>query len=262
MSTAVLMAVLVVPALLVGSFLNTVIVRVPAKESLLGPSRCPLCDHEIRWSDQIPVLSWVLLRARCRHCQGSIPVGYPLVEVANLVLWLIMAWKVGETWGGSIALLVPMLALSSVLLALSVIDLELYILPNRITYPAILASMVGIPIVAYMATDNATTFIARAYVGGLVYAGFLTVTLIAYELIVRREAMGIGDVKLSLLLGMWLAFVHPILVLWGLILASVLGVVVGLVVMVVRRESKPYPFGPWLAIGALLAIVLSEQLTG
>lgn len=262
MSTATLMAVLVIPALLVGSFLNTVIVRVPAKESVLGPSRCPLCDEPIRWSDQIPLVSWVMLKGRCRNCDGTIPAGYPLVELANLVLWLAMAWKVGESWGGSIVLLIPMLALSSVLLALSVIDLELYILPNRITYPAILASLVGIPIVAYLATDNATTFIARAYVGGIAYSGFLAFTLIAYELIVRREAMGIGDVKLAALLGMWLAFVHPILVLWGLILASVLGVLVGVVVLVVRRQSKPYPFGPWLAIGALMAILLSEQLTG
>ncbi|MEO6628672.1 MAG: prepilin peptidase [Aquihabitans sp.] len=256
MSTTVLILLLVVPALIVGSFLNTVIVRVPAKEALFHPgSRCPLCEAPIAWRDQIPVFSWVLLHQKCRSCRGSIPVGYPLVELANVVLWALAALRFGASWE-----LVPFLGFFSVLLALSVIDLELYILPNRITYPSILVSLVASPVFAYLATDNPVSVTKSSYAAGLGYAGFLAFMVIFYELLLRREGMGMGDIKLAVILGIWVGWIHVLLVIYALLFACVLGVVIGVGVLIVRRENKPFPFGPWLAIGAIAAILLSQPI--
>ncbi len=99
-----------------------------------------------------------------------------------------------------------------------------------------------------------------ALIGGVAYAGGLALTLVLYELIVRREGMGMGDVKLAATLGLWLGYLHPILVLYALIAASVVGLVVGAAIFVVRRESRPYPFGPWLALGAVVTIVASDWI--
>ena len=256
MTTVLVHVMFTLAGLVVGSFLNTVIVRVPAKEPLMaGKSRCPLCDAQIPLRDNIPLVSFVLLRARCRSCRGTIPFAYPLVEVANVVVWYLALWRFGWTWE-----MAAFAVLFSVLLALSVIDLELYILPNRITYPSILLSFAVIPMLAYGGADRPTMAIRNALVGGFGFAGFLLVTLILYELIVRKEGMGIGDVKLAMLLGLWIGFLDPVLVLYALVAACVLGVVVGVVVLLARRASQPYPFGPWLAIGAVAVILASERI--
>jgi hypothetical protein len=150
MSTALLLVLLAVFGLAVGSFLNVVIVRVPAGESLFHPpSKCPLCQAPLAKKDNIPVVSWLLLRGRCRSCQEPIPAGYPIVELANAVLWVVAGLRFGATWP-----LVPYALLFSVLLALSVIDLELYILPNKITYPSILVSIVAIPLLSFAFFDD------------------------------------------------------------------------------------------------------------
>jgi leader peptidase (prepilin peptidase)/N-methyltransferase len=256
MPDALLYIWLVLGGLAVGSFLNVVIVRVPSKESIVRPpSKCPLCESPIAPRDNIPVVSWLLLRGRCRHCSEPIPVGYPLVEAGNAVLWVLAGVRFGASWE-----LLPFLALFSVLLALSVIDLELYILPNAITYPAVLVSLAIVPILAATTVDNVGGAIAGAAIGGFGYAGFLLVVLLAWELVVKKEGMGMGDVKLALLLGLWLGWLHPVLVLYSLILASVLGMVVGGILLVVRKESRAYPFGPWLALGAIVAILLSDPI--
>lgn len=222
---------------------------------MAGKSRCPLCDAQIPLRDNIPLVSFVLLRARCRSCRGTIPFAYPLVELVNVAVWYLALWRFGWTWE-----MAAFAVLFSVLLALSVIDLELYILPNRITYPSILLSLAVIPMLAYGGADRPTMAIRNALVGGFGFAGFLLVTLILYELIVRKEGMGIGDVKLAMLLGLWIGFLDPVLVLYALVAACVLGVVVGVVVLLARRASQPYPFGPWLAIGAVAVILASERI--
>ncbi len=256
MSTPVLLVVLALYGLAVGSFLNVLIVRVPEGASVVRPpSRCPLCEQQIALRDNVPVVSWLLLRGRCRSCSEPIPAGYPLVEVASAALWVVAGLRFGATWE-----LIPFALLFSVLLALSVIDLELYILPNAITYPSILVSLVVIPGLAFVATDNPAGAILGAVVGMVAYAGGLGLTLVAWELIVRKEGMGAGDVKLAVLLGLWIGYLHPVLVLYSLIAASVLGLVVGAGIYVVRRASQPYPFGPWLAIGAIAVIVASEPI--
>lgn len=182
-------------------------------------------------------------------------MGYPLVEVANVALWGLAAARFGWSWELPIYL-----ALFSVLLALSVIDLELYLLPNRLTYPSIVVSALAIPILSVPLREDPVTAIRSAYLGGLGYAGFLVVILLFYELVVRKEGMGMGDVKLAVLLGMWVGWIHLILVTYALIFSCVIGVVVGVIVLIARRESRAFPFGPWLAIGAIIAIVRSDAI--
>lgn len=201
------------------------------------------------------MLSWVASKGRCRHCGEAVPVGYPLVEVANLVLWALAAARFGASWELPIYL-----AFFSLLLALSVIDLELYLLPNRLTYPAIVTSIVLIPVLSFMLREDPGDAIRSAYVGGFGYAAFLFAMVTVFELILRKEAMGMGDVKLAVVLGFWVGWVHLLLVVYAMLFACILGVVVGMVVLIVRRESRAFPFGPWLAIGAIGAILYSEQI--
>ncbi|MCU1452797.1 MAG: prepilin signal peptidase PulO-like peptidase [Acidimicrobiales bacterium] len=256
--TALLLVLLAVSGLVVGSFLNVVIVRVPAGESLVRPaSRCPQCEAPIRSRDNVPVVSWLLLRGRCRSCGEQIPIGYPLVELGNAALWVAAGLRFGLH-----PHLFAYLALFSVLLALSVIDLELYILPNKITYPSIVVSaLVVIPLISWAVRADPLAAIRDALVGGVAYAGFLLVTAIGYSLLARREGMGLGDVKLALLMGLYLGWLHPVLALESLIVSCVIGLVAGLGVLVVRKgKSEPYPFGPWLALGCIAAVLFSGPL--
>jgi len=255
-STAVLLLLLALAGLAVGWFMNVLIVRVPAKERLLSPpSRCPNCNDALAPRDQIPVLSWLALQGRCRSCQEPIPAGYPLVELASALLWVVAGLRFGAS-----AVVVPYALFFSVLLALSVIDLELSILPDRITLPSVVVSAVGLLVLAVVATDNPRGAVLGAAVGSIAYAGFLFVTLIAFELIVHKEGMGFGDVKLALLLGLWMGWIHPILILFALMAASVIGLLAGVGYFLVRRKSMPFPFGPWLALGAVAAIVGSQPI--
>ncbi len=256
MSDAALLPLLALLGLLVGSFVNVVIVRVPAGESLVRPrSKCPLCEAPIAPRDNVPVLSWLLLRGRCRSCAERIPAGYPLVELANALLWVAAGLRFGASWE-----LVAYALVFSVLLALSVIDLELYLLPNRITYPSVLVSLLAVAPLAFLATDRPGPRIVGALVGGLGYFLFLAIMLFAWELVVHKEGMGMGDVKLAALLGIWTGWIHPVLVPYALAAASVIGLVVGTAILVVRRSNRPYPFGPWLAIGAVLVILASGPI--
>lgn len=257
MPTVLLLVLLAVFGLAIGSFLNVVIVRVPAGESLLRPpSRCPLCEAAISPRDNIPVVSWLLLRGRCRSCGEAIPAGYPLVELGNAALWVIA----GLRFGDQLLVVVPFALLFSVLLALSVIDLELYILPNRITYPSILISAAAIPPLSLAVAENPVNAIIAAYLGALIFSGILAVTLVAWELIVHKEGMGLGDVKLAVLLGLWLGWLHPVLPVFALIASSVIGLIVGVGILVVRRESRPFPFGPWLAVGTIVVVLASGPI--
>lgn len=245
------LVVLGLGGLVVGSFLNTVILRMPEGRSLALPSRCPDCDVAISWGDQVPVLSFVLLRARCRDCREPIPLAYPLVEVANAALWVAAGLRFGLTWA-----LVPFLLLFSTLLAQSVIDLELYRLLDRITFPVLGASVVLVAAVS--AIEGEPGAIGPALLGAAGYFTFLFLPALVYP-----RGMGLGDVKLAALMGLYLGWIHPTLCLFALMAGCVLGVVAGGVLFVARRgRSAEFPFGPWLALGCVLVVLFSSTLLG
>ena len=249
--TAVFWCFLPLFGLAVGSFLNVIIVRMPGDESILRPpSKCPQCESEIKGRDNIPVVSWLLLRGKCRSCGEPIPVGYPLVELANTALWVAAGVRFGPH-----AVLVPFLFLFSVLLAQSVIDLELYILLDKITFPALAISVPLLAAVAFTGHDPKAAIIgaAAASIGYFVFLGLPAV--------IYPKGMGLGDVKLALLMGLYLGFIHPVLALFSVILACLLGIVAGGVLYFARgRKSQNFPFGPWLALGCVLAILFSAQI--
>jgi leader peptidase (prepilin peptidase)/N-methyltransferase len=249
--TGLLVAVCALLGLMFGSFLNVVVWRVPRNESVVRPgSHCPQCDTPIAPVDNVPVVSWVVLRARCRHCRAPISARYPLVELANGVLWAAMALRFGTSWA-----LPAYLVLVSALLALSLIDLDTFLLPNRIVYPLALALVVLFGLAALL--EDAGSDYLRALLGGLAaYAFFLTVHLIA------PRGMGFGDVKLSFALGVALGWLSWGTVFLGLFLGFLLGAVVGvaLIATKVRSRRDHVPFGPFLAAGTVLAILFGEPL--
>lgn len=255
-----------VAGLVAGLFVDVLIVRVPAGESVTRPgSRCPHCRARVGARDNVSMVSWLARRGRCRSCGGAIHWGYPVVEVLNAVLWGLAAWRFGARWQ-----LVPYLLFFSVLLALSVIDLKISRLPDKLTFPSTATSLVLIPVAALlMGTygEHGHRFtpghaVVAAFIGGVAYFGLLFIPAWVYP-----RGMGFGDVKLAGLMGLYLGWISPtyipVLVILSLVIASVIGLVVGLGVLVARGgKSKPYPFGPWLALGCILAIVGSDQLLG
>jgi leader peptidase (prepilin peptidase) / N-methyltransferase len=237
--------------LAVGSFLNVVIWRVPRRESIVRPvSRCPACGVPISPADNVPVLSWLVLRGRCRHCHARISVRYPLVEIGCGVLFGAMAAR----FVGSGA--VPAyLVLAAGLLALSLIDLEHYLLPNRIVFPlaGLGAALLGL---AALVDGDADPYI-RALLGSLAAFG----ALFAMHLISPR-GMGMGDVKLALVLGLYLGWLGWGVLVLGFFLGFLSGAVVGLALIALRlRTRKDYvPFGPFLSAGTLAAVLWGQQL--
>lgn len=249
--TALLVAGCGLMGLLIGSFLNVVIWRVPRGESIVSPpSHCPSCDAEIAPYDNIPVLSWLVLRGRCRHCGAGISIRYPLVEAACAGLWVAMALRFGATWE-----LPAYLVLVSALLALSLIDFDTFLLPNKIVYPLSVALVVLFALAAVL--DSSTDDFVRAILGGLAAFGFfLVVHLIA------PRGMGFGDVKLSFSLGVALGWLSWGSVFVGLFLGFLLGAVIGVLLIAtkVRTRRDHVPFGPFLAAGTVLGILFGQAL--
>jgi leader peptidase (prepilin peptidase)/N-methyltransferase len=250
----------------IGSFLNVVIARVPAGESVIHPrSRCPGCGAPIAWYDNVPVVSWVLLRARCRACGAPISLRYPIVELLGGAAALVAVVRHGI----SLAAVVEF-AFVAMLIALSAIDLDTWLLPHALTWPLI---GVGLAAAAF-GIGAAPSFKSAAYGAGVGFAAFATVALFG-EKILKKEAMGWGDVWLLAGLG---AFLGLKAVLPIVLLASMQGAVVGVVLILVGRAQpgratprappdaaanpelqeddwvpprNAVPFGPFLALGAL-----------
>jgi leader peptidase (prepilin peptidase)/N-methyltransferase len=237
--------------LAVGSFLNVVIHRVPAKQSVVSPrSRCPQCGTELANRDNIPVVSWLLLRAKCRTCAAPISARYPLVEVGTGALFVAAGVRFGASWE-----LPAYLLLFASLMAVSAIDLEHYIIPNRIVYPTL---FVAVPLLSAAALlDGEPRRLRDAAIGAA--AAWLALFVVH---VIQPKGMGFGDVRLSAVLGLYLGYIDLTLVLLGMLLGFLLGAVVGLLLVATRLRSRkdPVPFGPFLAAGALLAILFSHQL--
>ena len=237
--------------LVIGSFLNVVIHRVPERRSLSRPgSSCPACGKPIRPWDNIPVLSWLGLRGRCRDCSAPISVRYPVVEALTAALFVGAAWRVGAH-----VELADFCVFFAFLVALSGIDLDHHILPSRIIYPAVGASLVLLAVAS--GADHNWHRYQDAVIGGALALSALFLIHVAVP-----RGMGFGDVRLAGLIGLnlgWLGLAH---VAVGLFAGFFLGAVVGVGLMaagVASRRSR-IPFGPFLAAGAVVGVLWGTTL--
>lgn len=267
--------------LLVGSFLNVVAHRLPRGESLVWPgSRCPRCGRPIRPLENVPVLSWLALRARCRGCRGRISARYPAVELVTGLLFAAIAWRHGAQPATA-----AWLVFAAGLLAAALIDLEHRYIPDGISLGGLAAGLALAPAVAALAGAPPLAALARALAGALVGGGSLWLVGFLHarastalgrrfdhwpgegEAHPRRwsadwwlwfPGMGLGDVKLLAAIG---AFLGPVGVLATILAASVLGLVLGGAIALARRDaSVPFGFAPALAAGALLVVLLPQRL--
>jgi leader peptidase (prepilin peptidase)/N-methyltransferase len=240
-----LVAACAVLGLLVGSFLNVVIHRVPRKESIVRPrSRCPGCGTQIAERDNIPVLSWILLRGRCRHCGAPISPRYPLVEALTAGLFAADALKFGADWA-----LPAFLVLTAGLIALAVTDLEHYLLPVRIVYPTLVLTG-ALLLLAAAATGHWYHLRAAVISAAVAFAFFFLLNFI------NPRWMAFGDVRLSALIGLGLGWLGARYALLGFFLGFLLGAVIGLALIAAKRiqRTSPIPFGVFLAAGAFVVI--------
>ena len=234
-------AFVVAPALALGSFLNVVVARVPAGRSIVRPpSSCGNCSTEILWRDNVPLLSYALLHGRCRHCDVRISLTYPIVEA--LTAFLVVACF--AVWGVT-AEAVLAAGFCSVLVALSLIDVNERVVPNRLVVPA-----AGVVLAAHAALDPSVKWLAWA----LAAAGVLFVAALAHP-----TGLGLGDVKLALLLGAMLGGIVTIALLLGLLAA-----IVPAAVLVSRRGGSArkagVPLVPFLSFGAVVALFFGDAI--
>jgi leader peptidase (prepilin peptidase)/N-methyltransferase len=231
------------PALALGSFLNVVVARLPERRSLVRPrSACPKCGHELSAWENIPLVSYALLRGRCRGCHAAISVRYPLVELATALLVAACVWQFGLTAEAALASF-----FCTVLVALSAIDAERKILPDRIVLPS-----TAIVLAANMALHPDSTL--EWVLAGLGASLFLFVALLVYP-----AGMGMGDVKLALLLGFMLGWSVAVAMMVGMLAAMGLAIVL-LVRYGARARKMAIPFGPFLAFGALVALFWGDAI--
>lgn len=242
--------------LVIGSFVNVLIYRVPRGHSVVTTrSRCTNCRTQLGAADNIPVLSWILLGGKCRNCGKGITARYPLVELLNSLVFIAVAGVFGFTASLPIALV-----LSSALIALAFIDAEHMILPNRITYPLFLL------LLFYRFVDSVflkgdSSLLLDGLLGSLVGGGLLFGLGALWKILRGVEAMGLGDVKMMLAVGMFLGWD---LVLLAIFLGALLGTIGGAIV--IGRNSgnlqSRIPFGVFLAIGSLVSMLIGREMIG
>jgi leader peptidase (prepilin peptidase)/N-methyltransferase len=234
--------------LVVGSFVNVLVHRLPRGESVISPgSHCPACGAPIRAVDNVPVLSWLVLGGRCRACRAPISMRYLAIELANGVLWVFVFLRAREwpEFAGGVFFV-------SACLALAAIDVEFQILPDRITLPGIAAGIL-------LAFVSKTRTPGEALLGAVAGGGGLFLVAFLYEKIAGQEGMGLGDVKMLAMIG---AFLGPSGVLVTVLLASVAGSAVGLAAIAAGRGDRRMrlPFGVFLAAGAVAALFFGDAL--
>jgi leader peptidase (prepilin peptidase)/N-methyltransferase len=227
-----------------GSFLNVVIYRLPRAESLMFPgSHCPACGHQLRAADNIPLVAWVMLGGRCRYCSAPIPARYPLVELLSLAVFLLAALVYGLSIEG-----VAAAALGALLIVIAFIDLD-HLLVLDVT------TLVGaaIALAAALATHRLVPALEGAAAGALIFGLIFLAT--------RGAGMGLGDVKLAAMLGLFLGFPAMISVAAA---AFIIGAVLAIPVLIARRRGRrdALPFGPFLVMAAILGTFSPGVITG
>lgn len=231
--------------LAIGSFLNVVIHRVPLRQSVTKPpSSCPNCSAPIAPRDNVPVLSWIALRGRCRACHQAISVRYPLVEVLTAGLFVVVALRFGWSWS-----LPAELAFVAGLVALAFCDLDHFLLPKRIVYPTGVLVLAGLLLATVIQGSWHRLWIALAAGGGEFLVMFAINAL-------SPRALGFGDVRLGAVLGLALGWLGVWPAFLGFFLANLIGAVIGVALIATRRATRrtPIPYGVFLAIGAVLAL--------
>jgi len=234
-------ALALVPGLALGSFLNVVAARVPLRRSIVSPgSACMSCAHELAWYDNIPLVSWLALRGRCRHCGARIPARYPAVELVTALLVAGSVWKFGPSGTAAVAAFFCL-----ALVAISATDIEHRVIPNRIVLPA-----AAIVLAANTVLHPSLVWVLAA----LGAAGFLFAAALAYP-----KGMGMGDVKLALLMGAALGKSVSVAMMIGMVATLVPGLY-----LLARHGSAArkmrIPFGPFLALGSVVALFAGPWL--
>ena len=257
--------------LLVGSFLNVVILRLPARMAaawrqeardvlelqadatplppgiVREPSHCPHCKHPLSALDNIPLFGWLLLRGRCRYCQAKISIQYPLVELLSGVLSAVIVWKFGPSWAALAGL-----ALTWTLIALSGIDFRTQLLPDQLTFPLL---WLGLLLSLLPMFVTAPASILAAAIG---YLSLWSVYWV-FKLLTGKEGMGHGDFKLLAALGAWMG---PVSLLPIILLSSLIGALVGGTLIALRKHEReiPMPFGPFIAAAGWVWFVAGPGL--
>jgi len=208
-------------------------------------SRCPHCAHKIKWYENIPLVSWLALRGRCSECQASIGVRYPVVELVTALLSALVIYHFGVSATGLSALI-----LVWTLIALTGIDFDTQLLPDRLTFP-----LAGLG----LAVNSQGWFVSPTQsIWGLLL-GFLSLWIVVkvFYLITKKHGMGQGDFKLLAVLGAWLG---PMMLPLIILLSSLLGSIVGIILMKKKGESKPFAFGPYIAVAGIIALLYGADI--
>ena len=245
----VIQILIAVLGLTIGSFLNVLIYRLPRKIPFISDrSRCPGCDSQIKWYQNIPLVSYILLLGKCASCKKRISIRYPLVEALTAISYLYFYWQFGLSYEFAVfAFLLTML------LVIFFICLDFQIFPDFITWPGILFGL-GVSLLP------GGIGIYSAFVGLLTGGGSLFLIAILGDWLFKKESMGGGDIKMAAMLGAFLGWEKILLIF---ISSSVIGLVVSLVIMCFSaklRKERMIPFGPFLAVAAVLAISYGDQI--
>jgi len=233
---------------ILGSFLNVCICRLPKRESILSPpSYCPHCREPIKFYDNIPILSYLLLRGKCRQCKGHISFRYPVVEVLSGLICLALFIKYGLTLQSLLFLL-----FTAALIIITFIDLDYQIIPDIISIPGIFSGIGAsffIPIMSWL----------ESIFGILIGGGFLLLVAIGYKWLTGREGMGGGDIKLLAMVGAWLGWKAIPFVLFS---SSLIGVLIGggSVLITKRGARTKIPFGPFLSLASIIYVFFGPEL--
>jgi leader peptidase (prepilin peptidase) / N-methyltransferase len=233
----------------IGSFLNVCIYRLPLRQSIVWPaSACETCRRELSWYENLPVISWVALGAKCRTCKAPLSVRHPIIEALSAIMFGAAAWYYGPT-----VLLASRLVFGCALIVLFAIDLEHHLLPNAITLPGIVVGL------AFSLVTEPGWL--ASLIGAIVGGGSLWLIAEVYYRLRQEEGLGMGDVKMLAMIG---AFVGWPLTIVTLMMASIAGSIVGVILIASRKGDMKYalPFGTFLAMGAALAATVGPDLLG
>jgi leader peptidase (prepilin peptidase) / N-methyltransferase len=243
----------------IGSFLNVVIYRLPSGLSILyPPSRCPNCLKRLSPLDNIPIIGWFLIKGKCRYCHQKVAWRYPFIEcLTAFAFWLIVTNFMGQP----IVIVLGSCLFVSYLIALAAIDIDTMTLPNALTQSGL---VLGISYHIGMSVNNPTqiNFLNQSIasiLGAVVGIWLVDLVRMFGFWLLQKEAMGAGDAKLAAMIGAWLGWQELLLTL---LIAAVLGTLVGVMIVNSRNSGKtqPYPFGPFLAIAAIISLIYGEQI--